>query len=442
MSSLADAWRHAPTHRKVWALCTPMMLSNLTIPLVALTDTAVAGHLPHVAQLAGVAVGSLFYGVLVNVLGFLRMGTTGFSAQAAGRRDGAMLRQVLLQALLLAVALGSLVALLAPTLFELTLQFFAPTDAMAGEARHYLQIRLLGLPAALIGYALIGWYFGTQNARAALALLLVVNLGNIALDLIFVLGLDWAVAGIARASVVAEWVGVLVGLALLRPLLRRHPGHFSTKALLHWATWCPLLAVNRDLLLRSLLLQGAFLLVTLQGMALGETTVAANALLLNGLALTAYALDGLAHALEALAGHAIGAGDRLALRRALVVSAGWSLLGSLLFALGFGLAGTRFVQLQTDLPTVAAQAEPFLPYLAVLPLVAVWSYLLDGLFIAATRAAPMRNAMALAFAVALAFGLASRDLGNHGLWATLLIFMALRGVCLGWTAWRLRQTFA
>ncbi|MCY1346116.1 DNA damage-inducible protein F [compost metagenome] len=439
MSSIRDAWRHLPTHHKVWALALPMILSNLSIPLVALVDSAVVGHLPHAHQLGAVAVGGMLYTLLAGILGFLRMGTTGFAAQAAGRGDGGALRQVLLQGLLLALGLALLLGLLAVPFSALALNLMNPSGELDALTREFFHIRLFGLPAALASYALVGWFLGNQNARAPLAILLTTNLLNAALSLWFVLGLDWGVAGAARAAVLAEWSGALLGLALSRGALRRHPGRIDWPALRRWASWRPLLAVNRDIFIRSLALQGVFFLLTVQGARLGDETVAANALLLNGLLLTSYALDGLAHAMEALCGHAIGARDRLALRRALVVAGLWALLGSLAFALAFGLGGRLFIALQSDIAAVRAVAYVYLPYLAVLPLVSVWSFMLDGLFIGATRAREMRDAMLIAVLLALPLGWWLQGLGNHGLWLAFLCFMLIRGLSLGAFAWRLSR---
>ncbi|UCJ18211.1 MATE family efflux transporter [Pseudomonas sp. MM211] len=434
-----DAWRHAPTHRKVWALAAPMILSNLSVPLVALVDTAVVGHLPHAHQLGAVAVGSSLYILIVGLLGFLRMGTTGFAAQACGRGDGGALRQVLVQGLLLAALLALTLGALAVPFSGLALGLMNPSAELDALTREFLHTRLLGLPAALANFALIGWLLGAQNARAPLVMLLVTNLLNIVLSLWFVLGLDWEVVGAARAAVLAEWGGLLVGLALTRGALRRHPGSTQWAAMGKWQSWSALLGVNRDIFLRSLALQAVFLLITIQGARLGDATVAANALLLNGLLVTAYALDGLAHAVEALCGHAIGARDRLALRRSLIVAGFWSLLASVLFALAFGAGGHLFVNLQTDIPVVRETAGHYLPYLALLPLFAVWSYLLDGLFIGATRAREMRNAMLVALALGLPIALALQGFGNHGLWMAFLAFMALRGLTLGALAWHLAR---
>ncbi|WP_313457947.1 MATE family efflux transporter [Pseudomonas sp.] len=438
MSQLSTDWQHRPTHRKVWALAAPMILSNVSVPLVALVDSTVIGHLPHAHQLGAVAVGATLFTFMVGLMGFLRMGSTGFAAQAAGRADGAALRQVLLQGLLLAVAFALLIGALAVPFSQLALHAMQPSAALQQATEDFFHTRLLGLPAALASYALVGWFLGTQNARAPLAILLTTNLLNIVLNLWFVVGLDWGVLGSARASVIAEWSAALLGLALTRPALRAYPGRMAWPALRRWQAWRPLLAVNRDIFLRSLALQLVFLLITVQGARLDEATVAANALLLNGLLLTAYALDGLAHAVEALCGHAIGARDGTALRRALVVACGWSLITSVVFAGLFLAGGHLFIDLQTDIPSVRAAAYPYLPYLAVLPLIAVWSYLLDGLFIGATRAREMRNAMLVSVLLALPVAALLGGLGNHGLWLAFLGFMAVRAVTLGWVAWRLQ----
>ena len=439
MSTLLNDWRHRSTHVRVWALAAPMILSNISVPLVALVDSAVIGHLPHAHQLGAVAVGSTLYTFLAWSMGFLRMGTTGFASQAAGRGDGSALRQILLQGLLLSMGLALLLAVIGLPFSHLALSMMQPSADLQQLTGEFFHTRLFGLPAALAGYALVGWFLGTQNARAPLIILLTTNLINIALNLWFVMGLDWGVVGSARASVIAEWIGALLGLALTRKTLRHWPGHVAWAALKLWRNWRPLLAVNRDIFIRSLVLQSVFFLITVQGARLGDATVAANALLLNGLLITAHALDGLAHAVEALCGHAIGARDRDALRRSLIVAVGWSLIASLGFALLFLLAGHWFIALQTDIVEVRQTAFIYLPYLAALPLLAVWSYLLDGLFIGATRAREMRNTMLANMLLIAPFAWALHDYGNHGLWLTLLTFMLLRALTLGFVTWQLSQ---
>jgi MATE family multidrug resistance protein len=440
MSNFFNDWRQRATHRQVWALAAPMILSNISVPLVSLVDSTVIGHLPHAHQLGAVAVGGTLYSFLAWAMGFLRMGTTGFAAQAAGRNDGAALRQVLLQGLLLALGFSVLLGLISLPFQHLALEMMQPSDDLNDLTRDFFHTRLFGLPAALASYALVGWFLGLQNAKAPLAILLTTNLVNIALNLWFVIGLDWGVVGSARASVVAEWTGALLGLALTHRGLRRYPGQLGLFALKRWQSWRPLLTVNRDIFIRSLILQSVFFLITVQGARLGDATVAANALLLNGLLLMAHALDGFAHAVEALCGHAVGARDREALRRSLNVSAGWSLICSVAFVVLFGVAGNLFVEMQTDIVAVREIAFIYLPYLAVLPFVAVWSYLLDGLFIGATRGREMRNAMIVTALITAPFAWLGSGFGNHGLWLGFLLFMAVRALTLGYLARRLNRS--
>ena len=439
MSSLLADWRDRPTHRRVWALAAPMILSNISVPLVALVDSTVIGHLPHAHQLGAVAVGASLYLFLAWMMGFLRMGTTGFAAQAAGRNDGNALRQILLQGLLLAMLLSLFLGAIAIPFSGVALSVMQPSPQLHELTLDFFHTRLFGLPAALASYALVGWFLGAQNARAPLAILLTTNLINIVLNVWFVLGLDWGVVGSARASVIAEWSGALLGLWLTRGALRAYPGKWVWAALRAWHNWKPLLGVNRDIFIRSLLLQSVFFAITVQGARLGDATVAANALLLNGLLLTAHALDGLAHAVEALCGHAIGARDRTALRRSMVVACGWSLLASVMFALLFVFGGHVFIEMQTDIASVRETAFHYLPYLALLPLIAVWSYLLDGLFIGATRAREMRNAMLISVIIAFPVAWALHGHGNHGLWISFLLFMVLRSLVLALYAWRMQR---
>ncbi|HZJ95054.1 MAG TPA: MATE family efflux transporter [Thiopseudomonas sp.] len=438
---LLDAWQHAETRQRLFALAIPMILSNLSVPLVTLVDSAVVGRLPFAYQLGAVAVGGSIYTMLVWTCGFLRMGSTGFAAQAAGRNDQQALRYILLQSLLLVIVLTLVcLAIILPLLPHILVWMDASGDLQA-LAHEYVTIRLFGLPAALLMHVLAGWLLGIQNARAALWMLLLANSMNIILDVVFVFGLDWQVAGAARASVVAEWSGAGLGLLLAWRYVDKGPLLNFWQHLLRWASWRPLLAVNRDILIRSLALQSVFFAVTFQGARLGDNTVAANALLLNGLLICSYGLDGLAHGLEALTGHALGRQDRRALQRALCLVSIYSLLAGFVFALVFWLFGDVFIALQTNIQSVQIAASEYLVYLALLPLITVWSYVMDGLFIGATKAREMRNAMLLAVAVCAPIAWLLQGLGNHGLWIAFLLFMALRAGFLGYSARNLPSWF-
>lgn len=439
INKLINCWKNTPTHKKIWGLALPMVLSNLSVPLVALVDTMVIGRLPDAHNMAAVALGSSIYTLLIGCLSFLRMGTTGFTAQAVGQQNGSLLRQILLQSVLLAIGLALLLILLAVPVSHLALYWVQPTHTLSQTTELFLSWRLAGLPAALLNYTLVGWFLGNQNARIPLIILITTNIINMLLSIWFVLYLDRGVSGAAQAAVIAEWSGCVVGSCLIYTSLKNYHGQWLFTAIKQWSTWKPLLTVNRDIFIRSLTLQAVFFLLTLQGTKLGENTVAANVLILNGLVITAYVLDGLAHAIEALCGRAIGAKDNSALYQILLIASSWALLVSLVFAVSFGLLGHYFINLQTTIESVRLQAYPLIPYLALLPLIAVWSYLLDGLFIGATRAKEMRNAMLLAFFISLPVAIILQPLANNGLWISFLIFMALRGIILGYMGWRLLQ---
>ncbi|WP_341708978.1 MATE family efflux transporter [Halopseudomonas sp.] len=437
---LLTHWRDRDAQRRVWHIALPLILSNISVPLVGLVDTAVIGHLDAAYHLGAVAVGSTLFTFVLWATGFLRMGTTGFTAQACGSGDGDELRRILLQAIWLAVLISLLVWLFRTPLLNLGLHYLQSSESLLEQARAYFQIRLFSLPAALANFVLIGWYIGAQNSRVPFAMLLTVNLTNMLLDLLLVVGLDMGVEGAAWASVCGDLLGLLLGLSLLRPTLRQYPGVFDWVRALTLKGAAPLLRVNRDILIRTLALQSVFYLLVVQGARLGDEVVAANAVLLNFLLITSHALDGLAHALEALGGHALGKRDRRTLVQVLVVTTGWSLLLSLAFVVAFAFGGDLLIRLLTDLPEVRSQAQEYLIWVAIMPLLTVWSYLLDGLFIGASRALAMRNTMLLALVCYLPLAWALQGQGNHYVWFGFLTFMALRSVFLGgWFVWLWRK---
>jgi MATE family multidrug resistance protein len=428
------------TYREAWRLAWPLILSNLSVPLLGIADTVVVGHLPAPHYLGAVAIGALAFSVLYFAFGFLRMGTTGLTAQAYGRGDGEELRAGLGRALLLAGLVALLLLTASPGLRSLAGVIFAPGPRVAAELDVYLRVRLLGVPAGLANLVLLGWLLGMQNARGPMTLLIVTNGVNIGLDLLFVLGFGWGVAGVAAATVTAEYGGAGLGLWLVGRRLRDLPGGWSWPAIGRRAAFGRVLAVNRDILLRSLSLEAAFLTFTALSSRQGEIVLAANAVLLNFLTFAAFGLDGFAHAAEAMVGRYAGAGSRAGLRAATAANLALALGLAALLAFAFGLGGRSAIRLMTSLETVRASALVYLPYAIALPPVAVWAFLFDGVFIGATRTAEMRNGMALALAVfLLAAWILMPTLGNHGLWLAMLLLMAARGLWLGLLYWRLER---
>jgi len=418
-----------PGDQDVWRIAAPMILSNISVPLLGMVDTGVTGHLDNAAYLGAVAIGSTIFGFLYSGFNFLRMGTTGITAQnfGAGDRNGqaVALGQALVVALAIAVALLALQVPLA----AIAMRLLGPGPGISPWAIEYFSIRIWSAPATLANYALIGWFLGLQNARVPLYIVLAINLTNIVLDLVFVVGLGMKVDGVAMASVIAEFAGLIVGGIFALQYLRHLGGRIPYTQLTTLREYAAFFAVNAHLLVRTLALMFTFAFVTAAGARLGGVVLAANAILINLLHLMSFALDGFAHAAEALVGKAVGQANRAALARAVSLSLKWSLYVAGLFAALFLFGGKGFVALLTDLPAVVSTAERFLPWLTILPFVAVWSYLYDGVFVGATRAREMRDIMLVSsFLVFLPAWYLLRPLGNHGLWLALTLFLASRGI--------------
>jgi MATE family multidrug resistance protein len=415
--------------RRVWRLAFPVVLSNLSVPLLGAVDTAVMGHLPDPAYIGGVAIGALVFSYIYWGFGFLRMGTTGLVAQANGAKDAGEMRAVFLRGLLLAGAIGALVIALQGPIAAAALGLIDASPQVETLGRTYFDIRVWSAPAALVQYVVIGWLFGVQRMGSALALTVFANAVNIVLDLWFVLGLGWGIEGVALATLIAEWSAALLGLALVgrRVVL----GAAGAARVFDAARLLRMLRVNGDIFIRTLCLVTAFAWFTAEGARMGDVQLAANAVLINFQTFMAYGLDGFAHAAEALVGSAIGARDRNAFRDAVATSTKWAALIAAGFALVYLAAGGALIRTLTGIEAVRDSATAFLPWAIASPLVSVWSFQLDGIFIGATRTAEMRNGMIVSLAGFLALTAILVPLwGNHGLWLAFLLFMALRAATL------------
>ncbi|PFG58788.1 MATE family multidrug resistance protein [Vibrio sp. ES.051] len=431
-NSIFSPLSNPKVHRQVLALAIPMVLSNITVPLLGLVDAAVIGHLEHAWYLGGVALGSTMISVTFWLLGFLRMSTTGLAAQSYGSDDRKQLALVFMQGTLMAVlfAVGFLLA--HKPVADLV---FGWSDASAEVKRYgmqYFSIRVWSAPAALMNFVLLGWLLGTQNARAPMWMVIITNLINIALDVLFVLGLGWKVEGAALASVIADYSGMAFGLVCV------------------WKTWreraLPLpkslfvdtqhglgrfVKLNRDIFLRSLCLQAAFSFMTFQGASFGDDVVAANAVLMSFLMIISYGMDGFAYAMEAMVGKAIGAKDRQQLSASLVGTFFWSLIICLGLTAVFGLAGSPLIAMITTIEPVQQQAAVYLPWLVVMPLASMWCFLLDGIFVGATKGKDMRNSMFMATSFFFVVFYLFSGWENHALWLAMTSFMLMRGIGLG-----------
>lgn len=421
--------------RTLWRLALPMILSNISVPLLGIVDTAIIGHLDSPVYLGGVAVGATATSFVFMLLLFLRMSTTGLTAQAFGARDKPALARALIQPMLIALTAGVLFIALRTPVSELAAALMGGSEAVQQQAQTFIAIRWLSAPATLANLVILGWLLGVQYARAPMVLLITGNVVNILLDLLFVLQWHWGVAGAAAATAVADYVTLAVGLWMVARVLALRGISFS----LLKASWrgdaARLFRLNRDIMLRSLLLQLCFASLTLLGARLGADVVAVNAVLLMFLTFTAYALDGFAYAVEACSGEATGAGDRSRLRLIWYAACRQAGIVALLFAVIYALCGPAIIALLTSIESLREAADRYLIWQVILPLAGVWCYLLDGMFIGAMRGRDMRNSMLLA---ALGYALTLLTLpwlGNHGLWLAITVFLALRGITLG-LIWR------
>ncbi len=421
------------TYRRVWHFAWPAIISNISVPLLGLVDAAVLGHLSSPEYLGGVAVAATLFSMIFWAFGFLRMGTTGLVAQAKGRNDSYALRKWLLQSLVFAAVTGILLILCSPLILHFALPFFEASGVVARQAEIYFQARIFSAPAVLVNYALIGWLIGMQKPKGPLLILVLGNAVNIVLDLLFVLGLGWATQGAAMATVIADYLALAVGLLMVRRILAHDGSQFSREMVFDIAAFRRLIMLNRHLFVRTLCLLSVQAFFTAQGARLGDEVLAANALLLNLMVLISNGLDGFAHAAEALTGESIGKGDRRQFHQVVRVTGWCSLICGGLFSLFLGLGGNSLLGWLTNIPEVGEQASVYLPWLVAMPLIAVWCFWLDGVFIGAVRTDMMQNTMLIATVlVFLPVWFLFRDLGNQGLWLAYTVFMATRGLGLIW----------
>jgi MATE family multidrug resistance protein len=418
-------------HRRVLAIALPIVLSNATVPILGAVDTGVVGQIGEAAPIGAVGIGAIILTAVYWIFGFLRMGVTGLASQAHGAGDRAEVEAMLSRALLIGGAAGLAMIVLQVPIFWGAFQVSPASAEVEAMARDYMGIRVFSAPAAISLYGITGWLIALERTRGVLVIQLVMNGLNIALDLLFVLRLGWGVEGVALATFIAEWSGLAVGLWLCRDAFAG-PGWRDAARVFDALRLKYMARVNGDILIRSVLLQAIFVSFLFFGADFGDVPLAANQILLQFLHITAYALDGFAFAAETLVGQALGAKARARLRRAAILTSLWGLGSSLALAVVFALAGGRIIDLMTTAPEVREAARIFLPYMVVAPLAGLAPWMLDGVFIGATRTADMRNMMVVSAVIyAAALALLMPAFGNHGLWASLLISFVARGATLG-----------
>lgn len=420
------------THRRVLTIALPIVLSNATVPILGAVDTGVVGQLGEAVPIGAVGIGAIILTGIYWLFGFLRMGTTGLTSQAFGAGRMGEVSAMLTRSLMVGVVGGVGILLLQAPIFWLAFQASPASPEVEAMAREYLWIRVWSAPAAIAIYGVTGWLIGLQRTRAVLLIQLWMNGFNIALDLWFVLGLGWGVEGVAFATFLAEWTGLALALFMCRGAFRQ-PAWRDWSRIFDRARLRQIAAVNSDILLRSAMLQAIFMSFLFLGADFGDVTLAANQVLIQFLHITAYGLDGFAFAAEALVGQALGARNPKGLRRSALYTSLWGGVIVLLMAAGFALFGGMIIDLMATSPEVRVEARRYLIWMVVSPPVGVAAWMLDGIFIGATRSRDMRNMMAISLMVYVATAAVLVPvLGNHGLWLALLVSFVARGATLMW----------
>ena len=421
-----------PLHRRVLNLTWPVIIANLSLPLAGAVDTAVVGHLPNPAYIGAVALGALIFSFVYWLVGFLRMGTTGFVAQSLGANDSSEVVAAFVRALGIAAVAGILFVLFQYPIGAIIFWFFKASEQVEQFALDYYQIRVWGAVFAMFNLVVLGVLFGMQRMRTALALQLLLNGMNIVLDLLFVLVFKWSVAGVATATVISEVVTATTGLWICLNYLGFRRFALRQIQIFQREKLKKLAEVNVNILIRTLCLESVFIYFMWVSASLGDVVLAANAILMHLLHFLAFGLDGFAHAAEALAGTAYGAKDRVRLHNTVLVTLFWSCIVAVCFCLVYWLGGTLVVNLLTSIESVRQAAGDYLFWLAIAPAFCVWPFLFDGVYIGMTKTVEMRNCMLISMAsffIVVHFSAAA--FGNHGLWIGILAFMVIRGLTLG-----------
>lgn len=420
------------THRKVLAIAIPIMLSNVSQPLIGVVDTAVIGRLPQAYYIGAVAIASLIFSFLYWGFGFLRIGTSGLTAQAFGADDRSEVAAVLGRALMVAVGCGLLLILLSPFIEGLAFRLIEGSGQVEANATLYFRIRVWSAPFALINFVMLGWFIGQGRARMALGLQLFLNLTNMALDAAFVLGLGMTTAGVALGTLLAEIAAAGLGFAIVRGAIRQGQIKFERTLIFDAAKLKRTFAINFDIMVRTWCLVFAFWWHAAQGAKQGDVIVSANAVLMHCFEVAAYLIDGFAYAAEALVGQAVGAKSFTRYRDAIIISTQWALAVGAILAVVILLAGPLIIDALAVNADVRQTARIYLPWVALSAILGVVCFQLDGIFTGATRTQDMRNMMIISIIVYLiSWWAASRALGNHGLWMALNLFFVIRAVTLG-----------
>lgn len=419
----------ADADRRIWRMAWPIVVSNVSVPLLGAVDTAVVGHLNQAYYIGAVAIGAMMFNFIFHGFNCLRMGTTGPTAQALGTGEYGEVRAFLGRALILAAGIGGAIVILQLPLAAFAFWAVEASAEVEGFAREYFLIRVWAMPAALAGFAIIGWFYGLHDSRGPLIIQIFTNSVNIVLDFLFVFGFGWGVAGVAIATVIAEYGGLALGVVLVWRRLGTLPAGGAPARVLDSARFRRMIAVNRDIFIRTMCVVSGFAVFMAQSAKLGDLALAVNQVLYNFLHFTTFALDAYAHAAEALVGEAVGRRDRERFRAAVRAAFRWAAVTATVMVAFYAVAGNGIVALLTSIPEVRAASADYMIWAVISPAVCVWAFTYDGVYLGATRTRILRDTMILSFIAYMAgLFLLMPVIGNHSLWLGLMIFLSCRAV--------------
>lgn len=414
-------------NKEILRLAIPNIISNISVPVLSAVDVALMGHLASTQELGAIAVGVTIFNVLYWGFGFLRMSTTGMTAQVSGAKKQSQSIAMLEMALKVALVSGFLLILLQPVISVVSFRLIEASNEVEYLAKKYFGIRILAAPATLMLYCFHGWFLGMQNARIPMFLVIITNLSNIILNLVLVMGLGMKVDGVALGTVISQYIGLIMAVVLFW----YHYRHLWQYRSSHRVLWRRFFFISGDIVIRTLSLVLCHAFFTSKSASLGDQILAVNTLLLQFISLLAFAVDGFAFAAECLIGKYKGEANQSQLNRAIRYTFLWGYAFGLFFSFAFWLIGTKILYLFTDQPNLIQQANQYFIWVIIAPILNVAAYVWDGIYLGASASQPMRNAMVFS-AVVIFFPTYYLliQFGNHGLWTALMLFTLSRGLTL------------
>ena len=433
-------------HKEILSLAIPSIVTNITVPLLGLVDVAIVGHMGDASYIGAIAVGTMMMNVICWLFGFLRMGTSGMTSQAYGRGDSKEAATILFQAIALGAAIGILFVLFQPLLLRLFLFFMRPSDEIRAFASVYFHVCVFGLPAALVMYGLTGWFIGMQDTRTPMTVSIFQNIVNIMTSLLLVYVFGMKVEGVALGTLTAQYSGLLLALYILRRKYASHyqllfsqftlkPGDYSSFSYKH--TLNRFFRVNRDIFLRTLFLVAVNAAFTSVGSRQGDVILAVNTLLFQFFTLYSYIMDGFAYAGEAICGKYYGAGNMPSFHACIRRLFAWGVIMTVVYTAAYYFGANDILHVLSNEQTVIEASEPYLLWVALIPVAGMGAFIWDGVFIGITDSRGMLlSCFVAAIVFAIILSLFFTTMGNHALWLALLSYLLARGVMQTMLFWR------